>query len=158
MSIRNAVPDRSVALIESIVLGIRDDLSTSDRDAFRDTGTIHLLAISGLHLQAVAMFVLLLSRRTGIRPEVASIGVVAFTCFYALIVTGGASVLRATVMALAMASSTIRQRPGDFRHRFVLAARDRARRQPRRSLRSRSTALLPWDTRPGRGIQSRRPF
>ncbi len=120
-AIRNSVPERSVGLVESIVLGIRDKLSTSDREAFRDTGTIHLLAISGLHLQAVALFVLLVSRRAGIRPEVASIGVVAFTCIYALIVTGGASVLRATVMALAMASSTVWQRPGDFRHRFVLA-------------------------------------
>jgi competence protein ComEC len=119
--IREAVPGSRAGLAESLVLGIREGLSSSDREAFRDTSTIHLLAISGLHLQAVAMFVLILARRAGIRPGFSALCVVVVSCFYGAIVTGGASVLRSTVMAVALSTSTIRNRPGNIVHRILLA-------------------------------------
>ncbi len=120
--IRDAVPPDRAGLVDSIVLGVRDDLSTTDREAFRDTSTIHLLAISGLHLQAVSLFVMFLARRTGMNPRFAACCVVVVSCGYAIVVTGGASVLRATVMAVALAASSVRQRPGGFLHRILLAA------------------------------------
>lgn len=119
--IRAAVPSDRSGLVDSIVLGIRDNLTPADREAFRDTSTIHLLAISGLHLQAVSLFVLFLARRTGMNPRFAACCVVIMSCFYAFVVTGGASVLRSTVMAVALAASAVRQRPGGFLHRILLA-------------------------------------
>ena len=41
------------ALLQAMILGERRDLSQAQRDAFVDTGTAHLLAISGLHLAVI---------------------------------------------------------------------------------------------------------
>ena len=50
------------AVLKSISLGNRSELSAKQRELFKRTGTAHLLAISGLHISLVATFVFILSR------------------------------------------------------------------------------------------------
>ena len=58
--------DPSVApLASALVLGRREAVDPSLNDAFARTGTTHLLAISGLHLQALAALVWLIARVGG---------------------------------------------------------------------------------------------
>lgn len=123
---RNAIafhlPAAQAPLVEALVLGIRENVPDHDRNLFRDTGTLHLLAISGLHLQVVAMFVMWLAGRVGLGQKKAAWAVITTSAAYALLVTGGASVTRATLMASAIALAALRARPGAFWHRMALSA------------------------------------
>jgi len=48
-------------LLNAIALGVRDDVSAEMWALFRDTGTIHLMVVSGLHVGVFAGFVYLLA-------------------------------------------------------------------------------------------------
>ena len=54
-SIRKRVNDPAIgALIAALVTGIRKDVTATQWQVFRDTGTSHLMAISGLHIALLA--------------------------------------------------------------------------------------------------------
>ena len=59
--------DPNVApLASALLLGRRDGVDPDLNDAFARTGTTHLMAISGLHLQALAMTLWLICRVAGV--------------------------------------------------------------------------------------------
>ena len=49
-------PDAAGGLILSLLIGEKDRLPESDIEAFRKTGVVHILSISGLHITLVALF------------------------------------------------------------------------------------------------------
>ena len=92
-------PEQS-GLAQAILLGARERLRQTDRAAFLQTGTIHLLVVSGMHvgLLALAIWTIVgsgfLSRRTGL---------VLTACLvvgYALVVGGRPPVMRASVLVV----------------------------------------------------------
>lgn len=120
-AIAQSLPAEQAPLVEALVLGIREAVPEPARALFRDTGTMHLLAISGLHLQVVAIFVMWLAGRMGLGQTSSSIVVIGTSAAYAMLVTGGSSVARATLMASAIAVAAIRQRPGAFWNRLAMS-------------------------------------
>ncbi|WP_444922240.1 DNA internalization-related competence protein ComEC/Rec2 [Microbulbifer sp. CnH-101-G] len=56
------LPINQSALVTALLLGDRSGLSHADKDLLKETGTAHLLAISGLHVGMVAGFLLLLGQ------------------------------------------------------------------------------------------------
>lgn len=52
-----ALPEPTQALFAAIFLGQQDNLSDRERAAFRDSGSLHALALSGLHLGILALLV-----------------------------------------------------------------------------------------------------
>ena len=54
----HVLPDPQSALAKALLLGKRGDLPTEITDAFRSTGTSHLLAISGLHVGVLLLITL----------------------------------------------------------------------------------------------------
>lgn len=59
----------SSALIKAVCLGYKEHLPASTRDLFAETGTMHLLAVSGLHTGAVWLLLTYLFRIAGIRGK-----------------------------------------------------------------------------------------
>jgi len=57
-SLERSVPEPQAALAQTLLLGIRGGLPTDVKDAFRDTSTTHLLAISGMNVGVVLALVL----------------------------------------------------------------------------------------------------
>jgi competence protein ComEC len=53
-TLAEVLPEPQASLAQGIVLGIRHNIPTEVRDDFAQTGTAHLLAISGLHLAILA--------------------------------------------------------------------------------------------------------
>ncbi len=85
------------ALMKSLILGERGELSDKIKEAFIASGTGHILAISGLHVGIIAGFFLtifsfFLPRRW------ASAIVILILCLYVLILDFRPSVLRASIM------------------------------------------------------------
>ena len=57
---RSGVSPRTLALSEALVVGKRDDLSRETKQAYREVGASHLLALSGMHLGILYGFLYLI--------------------------------------------------------------------------------------------------
>lgn len=90
-------PAREAALLAGILLGDESGLSEKVKTAFNDTGTRHIIAISGFNISIIAgLFLALFGRWLGARRGAwaAGIGIVLYT----LLVGADASVVRAAIM------------------------------------------------------------
>lgn len=90
-------PQPEAALMNGILLGLENDIPASVQQAFKDTGTAHIVAISGFNIAIVAaIFVMLFSGLFGKRGG-AVLSVLGIA-FYTLLVGASASVVRAALM------------------------------------------------------------
>ena len=102
---------RTAPLAAALILGQREDIDPEINDAFARTGTTHLLAISGLQLQALALFLNQLFLFARVPRRLAAIGVALATLGYAVLVGFAASVVRSAVMTLAFCLAALVSRP-----------------------------------------------
>ena len=89
--------DPESSLLAGILLGVDTGLTQELQQAFKDTGTAHIIAISGFNISIIAgLFFLFFSRFFGPRwgSALAVIGIV----FYTVLVGGSAAVVRAAIM------------------------------------------------------------
>jgi competence protein ComEC len=95
--INRILPQPEAALLNGILLGLERDLPEQIQNAFRDTGTAHIIAISGFNIALVAGMVVWVFSRLAPRfwiPPITALVIAAYT----LLVGGGASVVRAAIM------------------------------------------------------------
>ncbi len=90
-------PDPEASLLAGILLGQDNNMPADLQQAFKNTGTTHIIAISGFNIAIIAgIFVTLFSRFFGKRNG-AILAILGIT-FYTLLVGAGASVVRAAIM------------------------------------------------------------
>jgi competence protein ComEC len=90
-------PDPESSLMAGILLGVDTGLTQELQQAFKNTGTAHIIAISGFNISIIAgLFVTFFSRFFGPRRGMllAVIGII----FYTVLVGGDAAVVRAALM------------------------------------------------------------
>jgi competence protein ComEC len=90
-------PDPESSLLAGILLGVDTGLTQKLQQAFKNTGTAHIIAISGFNMSIIAgLFVVFFSRFLGPRrgAALAILGIILYT----ILVGGGAAVVRAAVM------------------------------------------------------------
>ncbi len=91
--------ERVSAFLKSLVLGNRSYLARDIKDSFVETGTIHILAVSGTHVGIVSLiFYTLFSVLRFSRKSICITSVVALL-FYMVLTGMSPSVVRATIMA-----------------------------------------------------------
>jgi competence protein ComEC len=91
----------------ALLLGIRDDLDTDLARSYRDAGSSHVLALSGMHLAVLSSIVAFLLRRPlGLKASAAAGAV--FILLYVFLVGPQPSLLRAAVMYLIGAFAVLR--------------------------------------------------
>ncbi len=89
--------DPEASLLAGILLGVDTGLSQPLQQAFKDTGTAHIIAISGFNIAIIAgIFILLFSRLLG--PRRGAIVAVIGIAFYTFLVGADPSVVRAALM------------------------------------------------------------
>jgi competence protein ComEC len=90
-------PDPESSLLAGILLGVDTGLTRELQQAFKNTGTAHIIAISGFNISIIAgLFITLFSRFFGPRwgSALAFLGII----FYTILVGGDAAVWRAAIM------------------------------------------------------------
>ena len=95
--INGALPQPEASLLAGILLGIETDIPANVEDAFQETGTTHIIAISGFNIAILAgLFTSLSSRLFSKRwaPWIALAGI----SFYTVLVGAAPPVVRAAVM------------------------------------------------------------
>jgi len=95
--INSALPQPEAALLAGVVLGLEKDLPPDLQNAFRDTGTAHILAISGFNIALLSGLFFGLFRRF-LRRYPAVLASIAAVFAYTFLVGAQASVMRAAVM------------------------------------------------------------
>jgi competence protein ComEC len=89
--------DPEASLLAGILLGEDSGLSVPLQQAFKNTGTAHIIAISGFNIAIIAgIFIKLFSRMFG--PRLGAVTAVLGIGFYTFLVGANASVVRAAIM------------------------------------------------------------
>ncbi len=90
-------PDPESSLLAGILLGVDTGLTRELQQAFKNTGTAHIIAISGFNISIIAaLFVTFFSRFLGARNG--AILAIFGIAFYTVLVGGDAAVVRAAIM------------------------------------------------------------
>ncbi len=128
----DAVGDaQAAALIRSLAIGDRADLSPSVNDDFNASGLAHILSVSGLHIAVVAAglyralrWLLTRSERVALACDpraAASLASIPATWLYALVTGGEVPAVRSALMASALFLARAIGRDGDAPSALALA-------------------------------------
>ena len=97
----------------ALLLGMRSGLRDLDRLRYERTGTMHMLAISGLHVILLAGLVHTLLRRLGAGPRTAALATLVLAWAYVPLTGAAAPVRRAVTMLTTYGLALVRGRKPD---------------------------------------------
>lgn len=122
-NISHGLPAGSSALLRGIMLGEKTEISRETKDMFSDTGVMHILTVSGLHVGMVAViFYFMLTVIFHCQKKLASFILIFILVIFAQVTGSQASVNRAVVMAIVGLTAVILERDRDMLNSFCLAA------------------------------------
>jgi competence protein ComEC len=105
------VGPRQDALAAAMLLGARERLVPDQTEAFFQTGTVHLLAISGLHVGILAWAFFFVARCSLAARKPALVAVMVLTVVYAVMTEARAPVVRATILVQVVCLGLLARRP-----------------------------------------------
>ena len=115
-------PSLHAQLLKGILLGKRSDLPTETLDIFRNSGTFHVLAVSGLHVGLVAMFCYFGFGCFRLPQKVLCLLTILAVLIYASLIGFRPSVFRASLMAILFLFATLIDRDADIFNLLAFAA------------------------------------
>lgn len=101
-------------ILEGILLGKRSDIPTETLDIFRNSGTFHVLAVSGLHVGLVAMFCYFGFSFFRFPQKILCLLTIIAVLVYACLIGFRPSVFRASLMAILFLLATLIDRDTDY--------------------------------------------
>lgn len=111
---------RSSQLVRALILGDKRDMDDDIREDFSAAGVAHLLAISGLHITLIAMFISFIFKKLiGVWPATVITLIAVF--LYGLLVGFSPSISRAAIMYAALCGAPLFGRPAEGTTRLSLA-------------------------------------
>ena len=113
---------QQASLASAILLGNRGQISPQRRDEFLKTGTIHLLAISGLHVGILAGFLYVLFRMNVCSRSLCLVLTILFVVFYAWLVEFRPPVVRASIFIVLFCIARLAGRKGSAINILAIAA------------------------------------
>jgi competence protein ComEC len=119
-SVSQLLPEPNASLLGGLVVGAKRSLGDEWLDAFRETGIIHIVVLSGYNLTLVANSIV---RATAFLPRGVGLGAgIAGIIGFALMVGGGATVVRASVMGILGMLAAYINRPNTLMRMLTIAA------------------------------------
>ncbi|MGH7631458.1 MAG: DNA internalization-related competence protein ComEC/Rec2, partial [Gemmatimonadales bacterium] len=97
-------------LVDALMVGRRADMDPALKDAFAQSGLVHLLSISGFHVGLLAGWIVLAARGLRIRRDRALILAAIVTALYVAFLGWPAPATRAAALAAVIALCRVRQR------------------------------------------------
>ena len=109
-------------VLKGMLLGLRSELSPDILDAFRNSGSIHILAVSGLHVGLIATVCFFGFSLLRLPRKATDLLTIAAVILYACLVGFRPSVFRASLMAVIFLISRIIERDRDLFNLLAFAA------------------------------------
>jgi competence protein ComEC len=113
---------RSAAIVAAIVIGDRAGLDEDVQRRLQEAGTYHVIAISGGNIAILAGLMLGAFRVAGVLGRTAMLAAIVILILYARLVGGGASVDRATLMAVVYFAARAMDHRSDPRNALAFVA------------------------------------
>jgi len=116
------MPLESGAFLRAILLGDRSELPKKLNESFRNSGTMHILAISGLNVALMAAVFLFIFKLLRINRKIYYALTILSLLFLMVLTGSSASVVRATIMCTAFLFGLLLGRPVDIYNSLGAAA------------------------------------
>jgi competence protein ComEC len=114
--------DTSRGLLEALLLGYRRDIDSRTYEAFRKTGLLHLISLSGMHLGILFAIIWLAAKTAGfMKPTRAVICAIAI-CIFLLVVPPRAPTIRAAIICWVFCAAILFRRHANSVNTLSLAA------------------------------------
>jgi competence protein ComEC len=99
-ALERSLSSRQAGLAAAMFLGVREELDPDMREAFRETGTVHLLVISGLNVGILAVCIMWIARVSMLSDRAELALLAGVTLAYATLTGAQPPVMRATALVL----------------------------------------------------------
>ena len=109
--LRRYIQDSRAGLAAAVLLGAREEIGQQRFESFTETGTVHLLAISGLHVGIVAWTLFWGLRLLLVSQSRAAVIVAAAAVFYTVLTDARPPAIRAAILVLVTCGSIYLGRP-----------------------------------------------
>lgn len=119
---RNTLDPDAAALASGFLIGETKDISRKIYDRFRDSGTLHLLAVSGSNVGLVIVLFVFLLKASPLTPVRRTILLLMVIIFFSFLAYNQPSVVRAAVMASLVLLGKALQRKIDLNNIIASAA------------------------------------
>lgn len=110
------------AILKSVMLGSRGDLTQKDLNVFIKTGTMHILAVSGLHVGIVAVILAVILRAARCPKKITFFLTICAICVFAVFTGARPSTLRAAIMASFILINLAIEKKSDIVNGLILSA------------------------------------
>ncbi|MBD3367817.1 MAG: DNA internalization-related competence protein ComEC/Rec2 [Candidatus Eisenbacteria bacterium] len=114
--------ERTSAVLRGLMLGASDRMAEERVEAFRRSGTVHVLAVSGLHVGMIALMIRTVLRALRTPRRLASLAAVCVLPLFVGVVGARPSAVRASVGAAALVAAALAQRRSSGANTIALAA------------------------------------
>ena len=98
-------------LAEAMIFGVRESVDSETRQIMIDTGTMHLLAISGLHVTLIAGIAAWFLRRLQFSRRTTALSMIGFVLFYLLLTDVRPPAIRAVALTCSVSFALYVNRP-----------------------------------------------
>lgn len=105
--------EETAGVLKAMILGDRSDIDTEIRDIYQQSGVIHILVVSGLHVSLITSAVIKLLSLLGLSKRKAALGGIAAAIIYGLMTGMAASTMRAVIMSVIVSLGTCLGRTPD---------------------------------------------
>ncbi|MFH1061758.1 MAG: ComEC/Rec2 family competence protein [Candidatus Omnitrophota bacterium] len=112
----------AAGIMKAMLLGERSNAPQFFNQALQRTGTVHILAVSGLHTGIIIFIVLILLKIIKVPYRLRYCLAILFIFFYCILTGGRISVIRSTIMAVVFLASFIIDRDYDAYSALALSA------------------------------------
>lgn len=117
--------EQEISVAEALLIGYRDDLDRDLVQAYSNTGVVHVIAISGLHLGLIYWLLLLLFQPLNKYKQLKWLKpllVLSFLWIFSLLTGAGASVLRAAIMFTFISGADLLNKKGNIYNSMAASA------------------------------------
>ena len=113
--------ERNAGVLSSMLFGV-DEVDDDTLDSFRRTGVAHILAVSGLHVGIIYLFISFILSRLKVKKVLSWIICTVFLIAYAVICSLSVSIIRATFMITFLGGYGLLNKRSDSLNTLALSA------------------------------------
>ena len=104
---KQSLPDPQAAMLNGILLGMREDIPKQIFDMFKKSGIAHILAVSGLHVGLILLMFWGFLKLCRIPKKIAALILILLVTLYCMVTGMRDPIFRTTIMALAVLTAII---------------------------------------------------
>lgn len=121
-SFEKYLPKENAAFMRALVLGDRSGFSDDTKNDFSCSGIYHVVAVSGMHISILIMFITQMLRYFIKKRRIRNIAAIIGIIFYLAAIGAAPSALRAGIIGILALFSCVISRKADFYTSFALSA------------------------------------